>query len=81
MVQLHVPSTSLSRVGSIDDFGTSLLMPLGYMLAGPLASALGLHLAMAALRVVPLAASLSTLASRDVRHLGATPAATAAIAP
>lgn len=70
MVQHHVPAGSLSRVDSIDEFGSLILMPVGYLLAGPLASALGLHLAMVVLTVVPLMATLGSLASSDVRRLG-----------
>jgi MFS family permease len=69
MLQQHVPSSSLSRVDSMDDFVTFLLMPLGYVMAGPLANALGLHLAMALLTAVPLLACLGTLASHQVRQL------------
>ena len=70
MVQDHVPATSLSRVDSIDDFGSLVFMPIGYVMAGPLASALGLHLAMVVLTGVPLAVVLASLASRQVRDLG-----------
>jgi predicted MFS family arabinose efflux permease len=69
MVQHHVPATSLSRVNSMDDFMTFLLLPVGYMIAGPLADALGPHLAMALLTAVPLAACMATLSSREVRRL------------
>jgi predicted MFS family arabinose efflux permease len=70
MLQRHVPGTSLSRVNSIDDFMTFLLLPIGYLLAGPLADALGPHQAMALLTAIPLAASLATLTSSQVRRLG-----------
>jgi hypothetical protein len=70
MLQCHVPATSLSRVNSIDDFMTFLLLPIGYLLAGPLADALGPHQAMALLTAIPLAASLATLTSGQVRRLG-----------
>jgi MFS family permease len=69
MLQQHVPATSLSRVNSMDDFATFLLMPVGYVLAGPLADAVGPHLAMALLTAVPLLACVGTLASREVRQL------------
>jgi MFS family permease len=69
MLQHHVPASSLSRVDSMDDFVTFLLMPVGYVMAGPLANALGLHLAMALLTAVPLLACLATLASGKVRQL------------
>ena len=69
MLQQHVPSTTLSRVNSMDDFVTFLLLPLGYLVAGPLADRLGPHLAMALMTALPLAASLATLTSHQVRGL------------
>jgi MFS family permease len=71
MVQQHVPGSALSRVNSIDDFATFLLMPVGYVIAGPLANALGLHMAMALLTAVPVLASLLTLSAPSVRGLTA----------
>jgi len=70
MLQHHVPAGSLSRVNSIDDFMTFLLLPVGYLVAGPLADALGPHQAMGLLTAIPLAACLATLTSRQVRRLG-----------
>jgi hypothetical protein len=64
-----VPSTSLSRVNSMDDFVTFLLLPVGYLVAGPLADALGPHLAMALMTAVPLIACMATLTSRQVRQV------------
>jgi MFS family permease len=69
MLQQHVPSTSLSRVNSMDDFVTFLLLPVGYLVAGPLADALGPHLAMALMTALPLVACMATLASRQVRQV------------
>jgi MFS family permease len=70
MVQDHVASTSLSRVNSMDDFMTFLLLPVGYLVVGPLADALGPHLAMALLTAVPLVGCMATLGSSQVRGLG-----------
>jgi len=69
MLQQHVPATSLSRVDAMDDFVTFLLMPVGYLMAGHLADALGPHLAMAMLTAIPLVTCLGTLTSRQVRQL------------
>jgi hypothetical protein len=81
-LQQHVPATSLSRVDSIDDFGTFLFKPIGFLMAGPLAAALGLHMAMALLTALPVLACIAMLASSDVRQLNwaeaANPAAAAA---
>ncbi len=69
MLQQNVPPDRLSRVNSIDSFGTLLLMPIGYATAGPLAAAIGLQLGMILLAAVPLLVSLATLASFQVRNL------------
>lgn len=69
MLQHHVPSTSLSRVNSMDDFVTFLLLPVGYLVAGPLADALGPHLAMALMTAIPLVACMATLTSSQVRRV------------
>jgi MFS family permease len=69
MLQQHLPAARLSRVNSIDSFGTFLLMPIGYAMAGPLAAAVGVHLAMILLAAVALLVSLATLASAELRTL------------
>jgi MFS family permease len=69
MLQQNLPQDRLSRVNSIDSFGTMLLMPVGYATAGPLASAVGLQLGMVLFAAVPLLVSLATLASFQVRNL------------
>jgi len=74
MVQHHVAPSSLSRVNSMDDFMTFLLLPVGYLLVGPLADTLGPHVAMALLTAVPLVACMATLTSTQVRELGWVPA-------
>jgi predicted MFS family arabinose efflux permease len=40
-LQEHVPQDALSRVTAYDWMGSQLFMPIGYLLAGPLASAWG----------------------------------------
>jgi MFS family permease len=70
MLQQHVPLTALSRVSSMDDFVTFLLLPVGYLGAGHLADVLGPHLAMALMTALPLVACLATLTSRQVRAVG-----------
>lgn len=69
MLQQNLPPDRLSRVNSIDSFGTFLLMPIGYATAGPLAAAIGLQLGMVLLAAMPLLVSLATLASFQVRDL------------
>lgn len=70
MLQQHIPAQSLSRVDSMDAFGTCLLKPVGYLMAGSIAATIRLHPAMVLLGAIALLVSLATLASRDVRRLG-----------
>ncbi|HEX8158645.1 MAG TPA: MFS transporter [Solirubrobacteraceae bacterium] len=70
LLQQQVPAEALSRVDSIDSFGTFLLMPLGYLAAGPLAATVGIHLGMVLLGALPLLVSVATLASSQLRKLG-----------
>lgn len=69
VLQQWVPEAALSRISSIDDFGTMLLTPVGYLCAGPLAAAIGLSQAMWLLAVVPVLACFATLAVPDVRAM------------
>jgi MFS family permease len=69
LLQQQIPAESLSRVDSIDSFGTFLLMPLGYLAAGPLAATVGIHLGMVLLAALPLLVSVATLASSQLRKL------------
>ncbi|MCW2569672.1 MAG: transporter [Mycobacterium sp.] len=69
LLQNQVPRGSLSRVSSIDYFGSVALTPVGYLLAGPLAAVAGLHVGMVVLAVTAVAASLGTLAVPGIRRL------------
>ena len=42
-IQQNVPSESLSRVNSYDSFGSFVFGPIGIMIAGPLAVAIGIQ--------------------------------------
>jgi MFS family permease len=70
LLQQRIPAAAISRVYAIDSFGMVLLMPVGYLMAGPLAASIGLHEAMLLLAVLPLLLSLATLASSQVRNVG-----------
>ncbi len=68
-LQQHIPADRLSRVSSYDALGSFVFIPLGLVVGGPLAAAIGISatfwVAAAAYGVVTLAA----LSSRDVRTL------------
>jgi MFS family permease len=71
----RVPPHMLSRVTSYDWMGSLALLPIGYVLAGPLGEALGATEVLAAGGGLALAALALTFASREVRELrGAPPA-------
>jgi MFS family permease len=68
-LQQHVPNERLSRVSSYDALGSFVAIPLGQVLAGPLADAIGIEAAIwfaVALFTVPI---VGTLLVRDVRDL------------
>jgi hypothetical protein len=66
----HIPARALSRVSAYDWMGSLALLPIGYLVSGPLASALG------AREVIALGSALSlgliglALAPRSTRELG-----------
>ena len=70
-VQPHM----LSRVTSYDWMGSLALLPVGYVLAGPLGEALGATEVLAAGSILALAALALTFTSRELRELRATAAA------
>ena len=76
MLQQHVPREALSRVDSISWIASLVVFPVGLVLAGPIASAIGVRdtlLGAAALAALAIAAVLSV---RDVRELRRTESAT-----
>ena len=64
----------LSRVTAYDWMGSLALLPIGYVLAGPLGEALGAAEVLAAGSAVALGALTLALTSREVRDLRATAA-------
>jgi hypothetical protein len=70
-----VPPHMLSRVTAYDWMGSLALLPLGYVLAGPLGEALGAVEVLSVGSLVALAALAAALTSREVWNLGATAAA------
>jgi MFS family permease len=66
----HIPAHLLSRVSSYDWMGSLALLPLGYAIAGPLASALGAQhvlLVGSAIGLMMLAATLLPRSTRELR--------------
>jgi predicted MFS family arabinose efflux permease len=76
-LQQQVPEESISRVSSYDWMVSLLIFPAGAALAGPLADAFGVDVALfvfAALAGIPLALVLGMSSVRAVRRLDAAPA-------
>lgn len=69
-LQEHVPGEVLSRVASYDALGSMVALPIGQILAGPLALLLGTREVVIVGAVVFIGLGLSTLLSRSVRNLG-----------
>jgi hypothetical protein len=65
----RVPAHVLSRVTAYDWMGSLALLPLGYVLAGPLGEALGATEVLIGGSAIALAALGGTLLVRDVRGL------------
>ncbi len=69
----HVPPAALSRVSSYDWMGSLALLPVGFVLAGPLASAFGARAVLGVGGAIGVVAILVTLLPRSTRHLGERP--------
>lgn len=68
-MQEHVPADKLARVYSYDMVGSFLAMPVGQVVAGPIAEAIGAERTLIGAAALVGIAVLGMLASRDVRHL------------
>jgi hypothetical protein len=68
-MQSHVPHEALSRVGSYDAFGSNILVPIGLLAAGPLATVLSVQTVLFGAAVVTILLSLGSLLSTDVRSV------------
>jgi MFS family permease len=66
----HIPPHLLSRVSSYDWMGSLALLPLGFVLAGPLASALGAQTVLELGSIAGLVLLLLALVPRSTRELG-----------
>jgi MFS family permease len=73
-LQRHIPAESLSRVSSYDWFGSYAVFPLGLVLWGSLAGAIGTQTALWLASGLFAASVLALLALPDIRRLPASPA-------
>jgi MFS family permease len=71
-LQERIPEASQSRVSSFDYLGSLAMMPLGYLLLGPLTDALGNTKTAALCTAITLAIALAVASGRDVRRLART---------
>jgi MFS family permease len=76
-LQQHVPHDRLSRVSSYDALGSFVVIPIGQVLAGPLAAWVGVQNAIWIAVATFLAAEAACLLVRDVRTLERTDLAVA----
>lgn len=68
-LQQHIPRQVLSRVSSYDALGSFVFIPLGLVLAGPLAAQLGVTETLWLFLAIGLLSVAGALLSRDVRTL------------
>lgn len=68
-LQEHVPERAISRVSSFDYLVTAGLMPVGVLVAGPFASAAGLHDALHIMSFIAVPVMLALVALPSVRNL------------
>jgi MFS family permease len=69
-LQRNVPEHALSRISSYDWFGSIALNPIGYLIIGPLAEAIGTPTALAACGVLNMAVCLIVVLVPSGRHVG-----------
>ena len=80
-LQEHVPHESLSRVTAYDWMGSQLFMPVGYLLAGPVAAAIGHDETLFAAGLILAVASLAVVALPSIREVRRPTAPAADAAP
>ncbi|MDA8296838.1 MAG: MFS transporter [Actinomycetota bacterium] len=68
-MQNEVPPEVLSRVSAYDWLGSTALLPAGFLIAGPIAAAIGIKVALWSSSIACLVLTLAVLAVRDVRDL------------
>jgi MFS family permease len=68
-LQRNVPEHALSRISSFDWFGSIALNPIGYVLIGPIAAALGIPATLFIAAVLNMAVCVSVVLVPSVRHI------------
>jgi hypothetical protein len=68
-LQEHIPGDALSRVSSFDYLASTILMPVGTAVAGPLAASLGTQRTLLGMSAIGIACALAFLAVPGVRQL------------
>ena len=68
-MQEHVPDEMLSRAYSYDSLGSFIAIPVGQLLAGPLAVLFGIRETVLAAGIIYVVVCVATLGSRSVRNL------------
>jgi predicted MFS family arabinose efflux permease len=66
----HIPANALSRVSAWDWMGSLALLPVGYLIAGPLASAFGARVVLGVGSVIGIVLLALGLLPRETRSLG-----------
>jgi MFS family permease len=74
LLQERIPAEAQSRVSSFDYLGSLTLMPVGYVLIGPVAEHVGVRTTAVAASVITGAICLAVAASRGLRSLRQLPA-------
>ena len=68
----RIPPHAISRVSAYDWMGSLALLPLGYLIAGPLADAFGARVVLGVGSVIGIVLLLLGLLPRETRELGST---------
>jgi MFS family permease len=66
----HIPPSALSRVSAYDWMGSMALLPLGFLISGPLATLVGARFVLGAGSVIGIALLIVSLLPRSTRELG-----------
>jgi MFS family permease len=68
-LQEHIPGDSLSRVSSFDYLASTILMPVGTAVVGPIATVVGTHETLLGMSAIGIACAVAFLAVPQVRSL------------
>jgi hypothetical protein len=73
-MQQEIPAEMLSRLYSYDALGSWVLMPIAYVVVGPISAAVGTKATLLGCALLVIGATAPVLLSRDVRTLERRPA-------